>query len=42
VEPSGPHVPGASPDFGSVAEIAARYGIEIPLPEGNRDEKETR
>lgn len=39
-ESSGPHGPGASPDFGSLAEAAARYGIEIPLPEFNCDEKE--
>jgi quercetin dioxygenase-like cupin family protein len=39
-EPSGSQVPGSSFDLGSVAETVAKYGIEIPLPEGNRDERD--
>ena len=39
-EPSGPQVPGPSFDLGSVAETAAKCGIEIPLLEGNRDERD--
>ncbi|HET9928613.1 MAG TPA: cupin domain-containing protein [Rubrobacter sp.] len=35
-----PEPPVPSPDLGRIAEIAARYGIEIPLPEAKRGEKE--